>query len=223
MGKIVKISKVVPSIIILSFVLCGCGQTQNTTISETTTEQTTEIATTQEEPTTEVTTEATTERIPEKGSAKDPYKAGETATISAYDFKTAKRVDYEVTVDGWEGNELTGTITIVDADTDTAIKVWGSSLIPYLYRENYVEISNSTTSISTYHNATIIDSEYELHMLAGGSTNVYYCPTLYSDTDSLSDIKYVVFKYLKYSDNLEVTYDTELSNECWFEIPRYEE
>lgn len=218
-----KIGKAVLDIIILSVVLCGCGQTQNTTISETTTEQTTEIATTQEEPTTEATTEATTERIPEKGSAKDPYKSGETATISAYDFKTAKRVDYEVTVDGWEGNELTGTITIVDADTDTAIKVWGSSLIPYLYRENYVEISNSTTSISTYLNATIIDSEYELHMLAGGSTNVYYCPTLYSDTDSLSDIKYVVFKYLKYSDDLEVTYDTELSNECWFEIPRYEE
>ena len=223
MGKIVKISKALPGIIILSVVLCGCGQTQNATTSETTTEQTTEITTTQEETTTEETTEVTTERIPEKGSAKDPYKVGETAAISAYDFETAKRVDYEVTVDGWEGTELTGTITIVDADTDTSIRVWGSSLIPYLYRENYVEISNATTAISTYHNATVIDSEYELHMLAGGSTNVYYCPSLYSDTDSLSDIKYVVFKYLKYSDNLDVTCNTDLSNECWFEIPQYEE
>lgn len=218
-----KLHKIIFVITILVFALCGCGQIQNATISETTTEQTTEITTTQEETTTEVTTEVTTERIPEKGSVKDPYKVGETATISAYDFDTAKRVNYELTVNGWEENELTGTITIVDADTDTTIRVWGSSLIPYLYKENYVEITNATTAISTYHNATILDTEFELHMLAGGSTNVYYCPSLYSDTDSLSDIKYVVFKYLKYSDNLEVTNDIDLTNECWFEIPQYEE
>lgn len=70
-----KICKVVPGIIIMSIALCACGQTQNTTISETTTEQTTEITTTQEETTTETTTEVTTEQVSE-GVRENPCAVG---------------------------------------------------------------------------------------------------------------------------------------------------
>lgn len=73
--KGMRIKRLIPTIGIVSIILCGCGQTQNTTISETTTEQATEITTTQEETTTEATTEITTEQVSE-GVRENPCAVG---------------------------------------------------------------------------------------------------------------------------------------------------
>ena len=42
---------------------------------------------------------------------------------------------YELSVDGWEGANLIGNMAIIDAVENTSIRVWGSTMIPYLYRE----------------------------------------------------------------------------------------
>ena len=95
-----KICKVVPGIIIMSIALCACGQTQNTTISETTTEQTTEITTPQEETTTETTTEVTTEQVSE-GVRENPCAVGYKEdikfwgySIESYGYATVGITDY---------------------------------------------------------------------------------------------------------------------------------
>lgn len=84
----------------MSIALCACGQTQNTTISETTTEQTTEITTTQEETTTETTTEVTTEQVSE-GVRENPCAVGYKEdikfwgySIESYGYATVGITDY---------------------------------------------------------------------------------------------------------------------------------
>ena len=84
-----------------------------------------------------------------------------------------------------------------------------------------MEISDSNTDISSSPDPTVLG--YELYMTVGGNGKVYYCPKLYSDADSLSDIKYIVFKYWKYNEGEKIDYYTNFSAECWFEVPQYNE
>lgn len=95
-----RIKRLIPTIGIVSIILCGCGQTQNTTISETTTEQATEITTTQEETTTEATTEITTEQVSE-GVRENPCAVGYKEdikfwgySIESYGYATVGITDY---------------------------------------------------------------------------------------------------------------------------------
>lgn len=212
-----KIYKILVLISVL-MIMSGCSQEKKETVESTSTEHEIETATITEAYTTEVTTE---EKILQKGSSQNPYKVGEVATIDATNIETNKEVVYELSVDGWEGANLIGNIAIIDAAENTSIRVWGSTMIPYLYRENLMEISDSNTDISSSPNPTVLG--YELYMTVGGNGKVYYCPKLYSDADSLSDIKYIVFKYWKYNEGEKIDYYTNFSAECWFEVPQYNE
>lgn len=212
--KIYKILVLISVLIIMS----GCSQKKKEIVESTSTEHKIETATITEAYTTEATTE---EKILQKGSSQNPYKVGEVATIDATNIETNKEVVYELSVDGWEGANLIGNMAIIDAVENTSIRVWGSTMIPYLYRENLMEISDSNTDISSSPNPTVLG--YELYMTVGGNGKVYYCPKLYSDADSLSDIKYIVFKYWKYNEGEKIDYYTNFSAECWFEVPQYNE
>ena len=212
--KIYKILVLISVLIIMS----GCSQEKKEIVESTSKEHKIETSTITEAYTTEATTE---EKILQKGSSQNPYKVGEVATIDATNIETNKEVVYELSVDGWEDANLIGNMAIIDAVENTSIRVWGSTMIPYLYRENLMEISDSNTDISSSPNPTVLG--YELYMTVGGNGKVYYCPKLYSDADSLSDIKYIVFKYWKYNEGEKIDYYTNFSAECWFEVPQYNE
>lgn len=220
MGKIVKISKALPGIIILSVVLCGCGQTQNATTSETTTEQTTEITTTQEETTTEATTEVTTERMPEKGAYNNPYKFGEVATIQATDFWTYEKIVLNIKVGEWKNRDLTCEIEIKETDVTSSISIDEDAVFVYLYDNNYKQLSSDFLTISNVPNGEF--SSTDLVLAGVGSAEAYLCPFSDIDTNTLANAKYVVFQYYEYSGTPTERYQARM-DECWFEIPQYAE